>query len=214
MESPLSNYSNTVGRAPPATAVAEATTTTRAPSIVMNANAEFLDMTSSSSSTPPLPPPPLSSSFAKNPGMMSKKRLPIPFIAKTRFGNRVQPSQKQQQQQQLDKQGESQDTMTDLPFPGFSHALAAAVNGKTISPLSELRDSYFPSMSSKSIKSVRGGTTTAPTAGSSSSKKRLRNGSNGSISIRTAFTGIDDRPVTPGGILDEYPLYNNNSQAG
>ncbi|ORX41064.1 hypothetical protein BD324DRAFT_647961 [Kockovaella imperatae] len=104
----------------------------------------------------------------------SGSRLPTPLFEQSKYVERPCPEH----------------PPTDFsasPTPPFFHALTAAVNGKTSSPLSELRDSYFPEMKPKALK-----------------KKGARGESNGSISIKTAVTGSEDRPQTPGWILDGY----------
>jgi hypothetical protein len=67
------------------------------------------------------------------------------------------------------------------------NALNAAIAGKTASPLTELRDSYFPRMS----------------FGWGGSRRKR------SMSVKTSVTGLEGdqqggRPMTPGGILDAY----------
>ena len=128
----------------------------------------------------------MSSSTAK-PAL--KARLPIPFRDK-----RDKPGLKP------DRNGPvlTHDFAVPDHAPRFSPALEFAVSGKTASPLSELRDSYFPDMRQKDDNG-----NTKHKYPHARDRKGLK-ASNGSISIQTDFTGLNDRPVTPGGILDGY----------
>ena len=113
--------------------------------------------------------------FLDTGSLKTKNRMHIPFFEKTKFHSSE------------NRQNRGAEVHSDLPSPRFSHALAAAVNGQTTSPLSELRDSYSPNVML-----------------SKGASKKKRKGSTGSISIHTDFTGLDERPMTPGGILDGY----------